>query len=69
MWQLGCWDIHPRGCALIKDSSSGRFFALLPVATDLLSTRGLAASPQLGSLVSLSLPRGALGSSHDSGDS
>lgn len=25
MWQLGCWDIHPRGCALIKDSSSGHF--------------------------------------------
>lgn len=25
MWQLGCWDIHPRGCTLIKDSSSGHF--------------------------------------------
>lgn len=25
MWQLGCWDIHPRGCALIKDRSSGHF--------------------------------------------
>lgn len=23
MWQLGCWDSHPRGCTLIKDSSSG----------------------------------------------
>ncbi len=25
MWQLGCWDKRPRGCALIKDSSSGHF--------------------------------------------
>lgn len=25
MWQSGCWDIHPRGCAFIKDSSSGHF--------------------------------------------
>lgn len=25
MWQLGCWEIHLRGCALIKDSSSGHF--------------------------------------------
>lgn len=25
MWKLGCWDIHPRGCTLIKDSSSGHF--------------------------------------------
>lgn len=25
MWQLGCWDTHPRGCTLIKDSSSGLF--------------------------------------------
>lgn len=25
MWQSGCWDIHPRGCTLIKDSSSGHF--------------------------------------------
>lgn len=25
MWQLGCWDRHPGGCTLIKDSSSGLF--------------------------------------------
>lgn len=25
MWQSGCWEIHPRGCALIKDSGSGHF--------------------------------------------
>ena len=26
MWQLGCWDMLPRGCALIKAGSSGHFF-------------------------------------------
>lgn len=26
MWQLGCWDMHLRGCALIKSSSSGHFY-------------------------------------------
>lgn len=56
MWQLGCWDIHPRGCALIKDGSSGLTYTPLPVASDLLFTRGLAATSQLCFLVSLSLP-------------
>lgn len=27
MWHLGCWEIHPRGCALIRASSWGPFFS------------------------------------------
>lgn len=66
MWQLGCWDIHPRGCALIKDSSSGRFLhcflwpltSFSPVGLQLHTTALLLGLPVT--------PNNALGSSHDS---
>lgn len=69
MWQLGCWDIHPRGCALIKDSSSGRFCAAScghwppfhPWACSYTT------APILG--LPVASPTKALGWSHDSSDS
>lgn len=48
--------IYTPGDVLSLRTAALGAFALLPVATDLLFTRGLAATPQLCFLVSLSLP-------------
>lgn len=69
MWQLGCWEIHPRGCALIKDSGSGHFLhcflwpltSFLPVGVQLHYSS--ASRPPCHSQTT---PRGP---SHDSSDS
>lgn len=69
MWQLGCWDINPPGDVLsLRPVARGTFFPL-PVATDLIFTHGLAASPQLSFLDSLSLPMTPWALSHDLSDS
>lgn len=70
MWQLGCWDIHPRGCALIKDSSPGHFSSASCGHWPPFHPWARSHTTQLWFLVSLSLPPTALGgSSHDSSDS
>lgn len=68
MWQLGCWDIHPRGCSLIKDSSSGHFCS--GSCGHWPPFHPWACSYTTALILGLPVtPDKALGSSHDSSDS